>query len=175
MGVAIDETGNRYGKLTVLGRSGKKTRDPIWVCECNCGNFSRPSIYSLRSGHTKSCGCNRAEAAAIAEGLAAFNLVFRNYKNGAKNRGLVFEINKEEFRKISSMDCFYCGSKPATVKETNNGSYTYNGMDRKDNSIGYTKDNIVPCCETCNRAKLQMTVKEFLGWVERVSEHQYKI
>jgi len=53
----IDETGNRYGKLTVISRgknSGKQTK---WVCRCDCG--SDVSVYgtSLRSGHTKSCGC----------------------------------------------------------------------------------------------------------------------
>lgn len=29
----------------------------MWKCQCHCGNFFIVDGYSLRSGHTKSCGC----------------------------------------------------------------------------------------------------------------------
>jgi len=58
MGALIDETGNRYGRATVLrrGPSGKNG-DAQWWCECECGNTFLTRGYSLRTGHTKSCGC----------------------------------------------------------------------------------------------------------------------
>lgn len=29
----------------------------MWLCECECGNFSKVTTQSLRSGNSKSCGC----------------------------------------------------------------------------------------------------------------------
>ena len=60
MGKMIDETGNIYGKLTVLykiensGGAGKKIK---WHCKCECGNEKDIDGGSLRRGLTKSCGC----------------------------------------------------------------------------------------------------------------------
>lgn len=41
-------------------------------------------------------------------------------------------------------DCWYCGSPP---------KIEFNGIDRKDNTSGYTEGNCVPCCSTCNYMK----------------------
>lgn len=46
----------------------------------------------------------------------------------------------------------------------------YNGLDRLDNTKGYTKDNVAPCCTVCNSAKGTLTVTEFSEWVERIYE-----
>lgn len=61
----IDETGNIYGRLTVLecvpikqatGRIRKK-----WKCQCSCGNITYCEGGDLRRGHTQSCGCLQKE------------------------------------------------------------------------------------------------------------------
>lgn len=58
MGKAIDETGNRYGILTVLKRvENNKYRKAQWLCQCDCGKEIVVDGCSLRSGNTKSCGC----------------------------------------------------------------------------------------------------------------------
>ena len=38
---------------------------------------------------------------------------------------------------------------------------SYNGIDRLDSSLGYTKDNIVTCCKICNYAKNKMKFEDF--------------
>lgn len=38
------------------------------------------------------------------------------------------------------------------------------GLDRIDSTKGYTMDNLVSCCETCNRAKRHMSLAEFREW-----------
>ena len=43
-----------------------------------------------------------------------------------------------------------------------------NGIDRINNSVGYTEKNSVPCCGTCNVAKGQMTLAEFKLWIARI-------
>lgn len=59
----IDLKGNRFGRLIVIGQSSHRTNSGIlkWVCKCDCGNEKTISGISLRSGHTKSCGCYRLE------------------------------------------------------------------------------------------------------------------
>ena len=53
--------GNKYGFLTVIdfdSNSDHRHKEAYWVCECDCGNVVTVRGSSLKSGHTKSCGCN---------------------------------------------------------------------------------------------------------------------
>lgn len=61
MGKLEDLTGQKFGKLTVLEYVGRdKCRHSIWKCLCECGNISFPLATSLKSGVTKSCGCQES-------------------------------------------------------------------------------------------------------------------
>ena len=55
----IDLTGQRFGRLVVLGDDGtRNNRGKIkWLCQCDCGTILYVHRSSLRSGNTKSCGC----------------------------------------------------------------------------------------------------------------------
>jgi hypothetical protein len=57
MGRAVDEVGNRYGKLVVVARGEKSRQGATWRCLCDCGNTSTVLGGHLRSGGTFSCGC----------------------------------------------------------------------------------------------------------------------
>lgn len=57
-----DLTGRVFGRLTVLGKSDKRSPDgryPLWKCQCSCP--AKTIVYvrtgSLISGNSKSCGC----------------------------------------------------------------------------------------------------------------------
>ena len=56
-----DLTGQQFGRLTVISKTDEKTKfgNPIWLCECICGNRKRVSAPNLRAGHVRSCGCPR--------------------------------------------------------------------------------------------------------------------
>lgn len=56
-----DLTGLRFGKLTVLGKSGNKAKDgnPLWLCQCDCGNEIETTKRRLITGNTSSCGCGK--------------------------------------------------------------------------------------------------------------------
>jgi len=58
---AIDITGNRYGKLTVIQRGNGSPGKVYWVCVCDCGNTIVVSGNNLKTGNTKSCGCLKTE------------------------------------------------------------------------------------------------------------------
>jgi hypothetical protein len=55
----IDETGNRYGSLVVIGVSAHSGPKLKWACQCDCGNSIIVFGGNLRSGNTTSCGCSR--------------------------------------------------------------------------------------------------------------------
>jgi hypothetical protein len=57
----IDETGNVYGKLTVLQPNREKKR-LRWDCLCECGKTTTARGDDLRRGHTTSCGCQCGNA-----------------------------------------------------------------------------------------------------------------
>lgn len=55
-------TGKRFGRLTVVGLSPKKSgRKSYWVCKCDCGNEIVVRSDALKCGNTKSCGCLKQE------------------------------------------------------------------------------------------------------------------
>lgn len=155
----IDETGNVYGKLTVIEQKKSRNGQARWRCQCECGKETDVAGGELRAGNSRSCGCQWGLYKRIDSDYDAdFNRYFRNLKRGAANREYEFSLTREQVYPLIQQDCTYCGVSP--IKR--------NGLDRVDNEKGYTLDNIVPCCEDCNRAKLTRTAEEFLSWAERV-------
>ena len=60
MSKKLNLTGQRFGKLTVL-RPAKNIGDrTAWICRCDCGQEQVVRLDDLRSGHTKTCGCQRS-------------------------------------------------------------------------------------------------------------------
>jgi hypothetical protein len=54
----VDRTGQRFGKLVVLERSGTNAlKKVLWKCRCDCGNETDVVAGSLVTGNTTSCGC----------------------------------------------------------------------------------------------------------------------
>ena len=52
-----DLTGKKFGRLTVMSRAKNCKNYAMWNCRCDCGNEIAVRTSSLKSGHTKSCGC----------------------------------------------------------------------------------------------------------------------
>jgi hypothetical protein len=46
----------------VKGEVGRASHTAIWKCRCDCGVEVVVTGWSLRSGHTRSCGCGIAAA-----------------------------------------------------------------------------------------------------------------
>ncbi len=54
---AIEMTGKKFGRLTVLGRATNGSYHAKWDCVCTCGGFAQPAGTDLRLGRVNSCGC----------------------------------------------------------------------------------------------------------------------
>ena len=78
-----------------------------------------------------------------------------NYKKSAKDRGYEFNLTLEEFTSLINKDCQYCGKEGF-------------GVDRFDNSKGYTSDNCVPCCTMCNKVKSTHDYDDLMEHIEKM-------
>ncbi len=170
--------GQRFGKLVATNQLKRIMHRfspcTVRLCYCDCGHETWVVTSKMRNGHTHSCGCNQFSGRALEPGRAARNQILDGYKRGAVERGLEWNLTEEEFDYITALNCFYCGQLPSREKTTrgNNGSFVYNGIDRKDNNQGYWTENVVPCCSTCNRAKRAMLFDDFIQWLECLVEYR---
>lgn len=178
-----NETGNRFNKLLVIKRAPNKLIQghnkkleavAAFECLCDCGNTIVTSGHSLRRGDTQSCGCLREDNRfKLPFGRQGRNQIRRGYERDAKKRGLKFLITDVLFDSLLKGLCHYCGAEPTNTVSSEhrrmNGSFVYNGIDRKDNASDYTEENCVSCCKHCNRAKRAMSYDDFISWLTRAS------
>ena len=57
----VDLTGEKFGRLTVIGLDDKPGKKTYWICQCECGNIKSVRSDSLKRGTIKSCGCLKKE------------------------------------------------------------------------------------------------------------------
>ena len=80
----------------------------------------------------------------------------------AEERKRIVEMTKDEIMNMTDLPCVYCG------KETIDG-VKRNGIDRMDNSVGYTLSNCAPCCEICNYMKQSLDPHTFVERCAQIS------
>ena len=166
----LNLTDCRFGRLIVTDRLKKCKNNTKRLCICDCGKRTWVATSALISGHTKSCGCYRVDCRKLPFGIAVRNQILDDYKRGAKSRKLIWKLTDKYFDKLLKDRCYFCGILPQTTRgaRRNNGNFTYNGIDRLDSKIGYIKSNVVSCCKVCNRAKSDMSLKEFISWIKNI-------
>jgi len=158
-----------------------KSRASRWLCQCKCGTKRVITGTALRYGHTKSCGCLQRELAherhRLPDGVAAFRQLWSQYRQGARVRDLEWGLSKSTFRELTQQPCHYCGRLPEQESSTHSdtGAYIYNGVDRKNNDKGYIAGNVVPCCGTCNTAKMTMPYSDFIETAVQIAEYRIGI
>lgn len=192
----VDLSGQVYGRLTVISRvpapahiKTSSSRVAWWLCRCACGNDKITATNRLSSGATRSCGCllresgiaKQKELAVMARGepgVAGLGILYGSYKRSAKRRGIVWDLSMEDFQRITSGNCLYCGTEPSLVSvvrtvNQEHSAYFYNGIDRVDSDGVYAPLNCVSCCSICNRAKLTSTIEEWDEWILRIRNSRY--
>lgn len=105
-GEAMDLTGQRYGRLTVISRAeniGSRTR---WNCRCDCGNVKIVSANELTNGMVQSCGCLYAETHNCdppkPKHKGEYGPGIRNRKNGEWTASIV--VNRKTYYLGASMN-----------------------------------------------------------------------
>jgi hypothetical protein len=100
----------------------------------------------------------------------AIRKAFMSLKSNAKSRGLSVELSEDNFFEIAKNKCIYCDASPTekTPPKKWQISVYLNGIDRVDNSIGYTVENSVACCKQCNWSKKDLTLEEWNLWIDMI-------
>lgn len=93
-------------------------------------------------------------------GSLAVNII-NDIKFKARKRGKDWALTHEQAFELIKTPCHYCGNDPKWPESRS-------GIDRVDNGIGYTLDNCLPCCFTCNSAKGEKTLEEFVIWIKAI-------
>jgi hypothetical protein len=143
--------GERFGRLTALANTKTKTypsksRVLYYECRCDCGNILFVTIYALRSGNTRSCGCLQVD---ITRGRSI-------------THGFSFRRSGKRVYRIWCCMITRCTNPKATRYENYGGRGItvcerwlkfenfledmgeppeYHSIDRLDNDAGYSKEN----------------------------------
>jgi hypothetical protein len=91
---------------------------------------------------------------------------YSKYKTNAEKRNYDFELSKDEYYSLIKNDCYICGKK-------SNEHHT-NGIDRFDNTQGYTFHNSNACCGQCNIMKKESDYDVFLAKLQKIYENCVK-
>ena len=110
-------------------------------------------IKAMKDGYANTC----KECSSPENNIGRY---IHQYKSNAQRRNINFNLSKEEFINIISQPCYYCGAISNQEKLI--------GIDRIDSSKDYTLDNCVPCCDMCNKMKLDYSVKEWLFHMKKI-------
>lgn len=136
-GKVADMTGKKYGRLTPIRISDRKTSEGriVWECLCDCGNTAYASQKNLHVGKKKSCGCLQRESqSASGKKLKG---IWRNFNDlSGKTFGYLAVLERAECgdgRVNYLCRCLLCGG--LTVK---NGYYLTKGRSK---SCGCLRSN----------------------------------
>lgn len=81
-----------------------------------------------------------------------YNRAFQKMIKSCERKNIFYNLTYEEFLEfVKIKNCHYC-NKPIEWIAFGQKVSRYN-LDRKDNTLGYTKNNCVVCCWECNNAK----------------------
>jgi len=170
--------GLRVSRWTVIAPTDRKAKngESYWLCRCDCGTEREVTLANIKCQTKRrreaGCGCVKKEwiaARTLPDKQALKNRYLQAYRQSASRRELEWSLVDSLFFEIIKKNCHYCGVAPSTELKRNNQQLTVNGVDRRNNGIGYTLENVVPCCKTCNYLKKSMPYGEFVAYLDRVT------
>lgn len=171
------KVGNKYAKLTVIGKAKVQTKHGMvmWDCVCDCGGATQASSAKLNFGNKKTCGCAKSKAydthgKNIPSEHPLFNsaskIICRSKKYGVP---LGFKTTGEFVSYLSEITPTKC---PVFGKRLVYGKGKHHDMspsvDKIIPSKGYVKGNIQVISYLANRMKNNASpqqLRQFANWI----------
>ena len=171
--------GDVVGNLEIKGLSGtSKSGTRLYSVLCLlCGSVTDKRLQTIEMA--QSCGCMQSKrdrrvvgsGRRSAEGTRVeINNLISIYKSNARKRGVSFDLTYTQFETLVDGECYFCGDTGGnTLRKRGYNVYSYTGIDRVDNSVGYLPSNCVSCCSWCNRAKNNGTLSNFVDKCKKIT------
>lgn len=158
---------------------------PFYKIKChNCDNVYETYYYNFSDKRREGKVCTKCSNITSRKYVrmntlqAQISMVYSNYKSRSKIKKWEFELSKELFSSLVTSNCHYCNQSPSKVrldrikiKRKESTTALLNGIDRIDSNKGYVKDNVLPCCEDCNKAKRNLSYNDFLKMIKDIYKH----
>jgi len=147
-----DITGQTINCRKVVGPSRRTERYIYYDVICNCGHRYEATAQTLnRSERCKQCAFKGERPY---RRLRPYEAQYNVFKNRARH---TVTLTYQEYYEIAKDKpcCHYCGESLVwnEWRPTEGRRSSASNLDRKDANLGYSTDNVVPCCGRCNYAK----------------------
>ncbi len=86
---------------------------------------------------------------------------WKTHLHGCRGKDRINELSQDDHASLVSSSCWYC----------NDQGSPYIGIDRVDSEFGYIQGNVVPCCHSCNKMKMDMPQADFIEQVRKIAEN----
>ena len=171
--------GDVVGNLEIKGLGGtSKSGVRLYSVLCLlCGSVTDKRLQTIEKA--KSCGCMQSKRGRRVVGSGRrsaewtrveINNLISIYKSNARKRGVSFDLTYTQFETLVDGECYFCGDIGGnTLRKRGYNDYSYNGIDRVDNSVGYLPSNCISCCSWCNRAKNNGTLANFVDKCKKIA------
>lgn len=181
---SINLINKKFGKLKVVSFNKERTEEcnnmaAYWNCICDCGNTCIVRSNSLRTGNSKSCGCNKKRLGKNNPKFTGYQEIGGRYWNDLKKqatvkRKLIFKISIKDAWNLflqQNRKCALTGMIIQFPPRDNDYSRTAS-LDRIDSSKGYIKGNIQWVHRDINYMKQNYSQDYFFELCEKVITHK---
>lgn len=156
-----------------IDRMDNKSHYTIANCVpcCKRCNFMKTALdantFVKRCMHISLCHGGTGELQPITLWMDSNCVSYSEYSIRATKKNIQFELTNEDFKNITGKSCTYCQKEQSLSHN--------NGIDRADNSIGYTLVNSLPCCGECNYMKRDLLKDDFIKQCIQIASMSHTI
>lgn len=167
--------GDKIHKAVYVGKDDENIK---LLCDCGTHFTIKLTTKVKNNGNYM---CRRCYAIRDSQNFDedwGYKTALKRIRRDAKRSGREFDIDIDDFKFLSQQNCHYCNAEPSNIlmyRGRNSFTlrhFTYSGLDRINNDMGYYLDNVVPCCFVCNRAKNSMSYKDFMDWLNKLTRYR---
>lgn len=171
----VDLTNQIFNKLTVIRRT-ENTRSGMtrWLCRCECGNDTIVASKHLKSGRTKSCGCEIKSGHDHKQwtgfGEISGDLWNTIVRHSLSRGGVPIKIDKEYAWNLFKTQNGLCALSGVPIYfSKRNADKRTASLDRINSSLGYIPGNVQWVHKDVNKMKNQFDQSYFIDMCKNIA------